>query len=136
MQPSNVSSSQNTHLEELMTRNYDQTQEDMRKLRAALRKLYSKIEKTQALIPNDPEQFTLRSVTPQEKIQIIRYVRENVERFNEATERLTSIHQDLQGWKDFRSELQEIKEQLKNWQKSQVTNTLNTETQDSKTMVP
>lgn len=70
MQPSNGSSSQNTHLEELMTRNYDQTQEDMRQLRAALRKLYSKIEKTQALIPNDPEPFTLRSVTLKRKFKL------------------------------------------------------------------
>ncbi|WP_241716304.1 hypothetical protein [Sulfoacidibacillus ferrooxidans] len=81
--PSHASSSNHTQLDEVMIRNYDQIQEDMRELRAALRKLSSKIDKQQlTVVPNNQEQLIFRTVTPQEKVMMIRYMRENIEKFN------------------------------------------------------
>ncbi|PWI58709.1 hypothetical protein [Sulfoacidibacillus thermotolerans] len=121
MQPNDMPTTPANQLEELIMKNYDQTQQDMKKLRAALRKLYSKMEQQNELLPIAQEQFNLRSVSPQERVQIIRYLKENVERFNEATEQLVSIHQDLKEWNGFRSELQEIKEELRRFSQTQIT---------------
>lgn len=137
MQPSYTSSSNHTQLDEVMIRNYDQNQEDMRELRAALRKLSSKIDKQQlTVVPNNQEQLIFRTVTPQEKVMMIRYVRENIEKFNEVTDRLNDLHQDLQGWKEFRSELQEVKEQLHHWETTQLANTETVGSQQIQTVVP
>ncbi|MCI0184572.1 hypothetical protein [Sulfoacidibacillus ferrooxidans] len=137
MQPSYTSSSNHTQLDEVMIRNYDQTQEDMRELRAALRKLSSKIDQQQlTVVPNNQEQIIFRTVTPQEKVMMIRYVRENIEKFNEVTDRLNDLHQELQGWKEFRSELQEVKEQLHHWKTTQLANTETVGSQQIQTVVP
>ncbi len=137
MQPGNFSGSESSSLEDLIVRNYDQAQQDMKKLRVALRKLYSKMEQQNALRPIDQDLLSLRSVTPEERVQMIRYVRANIEKFNQATEHLAAIHQDLQQWRAVKSELQEIKEELSRLQRLPSTAyTPKIESNSSQTMVP
>lgn len=90
------------------------TQVEIRRLRAVVRKLYRKMEERDMMRASDnPELESQEEAETQ--IQIIRHLRENLEKFNATSDHLIQIHADMKEWRSVSDELRQFRETVIDW---------------------